>query len=284
MRRRLLLLVVLACAGLSALCPVGCTPESSSGGTEEAPGRVHEGDYAVSNRADLAKLADVARITGKLTIKRAEVSTVALPRLEEVGGKLAIQKNKRLSAVELPGLRRVGSARGDDLILEHNPLLERVELGALKTSHGIKVRRNDKLRQVVLTGLERDLGNGLDFESNHELTQLQLGALRATQRLAVGSSTKLGSLDLSALEQVSAITLSANPVLTQLDVVDQLGEERAKPAPRSVGAREIRIEHNRALRTCEAQRLIERMRERGWRGESHVCGSAADTCGSTACP
>lgn len=120
---------------------------------------VIEGDLWVYNVADLAPLAGLTEVTGRLTIQRSQLSSFgslrrvggdlnvrdtdaptldALARLESVGGNLLIAANPNLHGTGAPrALRRVGGSIELPVEEDGNPRLTDISFPALETADGV---------------------------------------------------------------------------------------------------------------------------------------------------
>ncbi|MBW2278380.1 MAG: hypothetical protein JRF63_12875, partial [Deltaproteobacteria bacterium] len=245
---------------------------------------VIEGDVTVANAEDLEKIAGATRITGSLKVKRAAITSLHMPRLVEIGGRLAVQKNKTLTEVLLPALVEVGGKADHEVIIEHNFALESLVLGRLESAaDGLIVRQNPKLARVELGSLSRVGRFGVELESNDGVRSLDLPALTATPRLHVVSCYRLEKLGIAALEKVGAVTIRANPSLKEIDDVPPAKVAEAARAGTAAKDAVMEVRDNFKLPTCEGTRLVDRLTERGWNGSSAVCGNLADTCSPTGC-
>lgn len=273
-------------AYLRAVVPVAalllagaCTPEQEL---------VIEGDVRVTSAGDLDKIRDCTRITGSLKVKRADVERLTLARLEEIGGRLSVQKNEKLREVALPALRRAGAATGHEVIVERNFALETLDLGKLvRAADGLIIRHNPKLSRIALTELSAVGRFGVEVASNDGVVTLALPALAATPRLHVESCYRLEKLGIPVLGRVGALRIKANPSLRSIGEIPADGAGRPADAPRgeAPAGKDIvfEVRDNFALATCEATRLAERLGERGWSGPVTICGNLTDTCEPIGC-
>jgi len=278
-----------------------CTPEEKE--------RVLSGDAKIATAADVENLAQYTAITGRLTVKRAALKEIVLPRLKTVGGKLYVQKNADLRSLRLPALGSIGSEDGDVAIIERNPVLTEVDLGGLKTAaYQISVRNNDALRRVNLGALTEIVGTGLEIADNPALQEISvpgllvaasvsitecgslrrvvLSDLKNTGALVVEGNDQLEILDARGLERVAAIPDSAVPVC-RLSIVGN-GSLKALDGLKSLAGASptcaIDVRDNGELPTCDVDGLLQRIKKAGWPGVPALCGNKIDACGGGKCP
>jgi hypothetical protein len=292
--------IAVAGAGL-ALALAACSPE------EEAE-KILVGDAKIETAADAERLVGYTAITGRLTVKRAAVKQLVLPRLGSIGGKLYVQKNAELRSLRLPALESVGSEEGDVALIERNPVLAEIDLGALKTAaYQIAVRNNAALRSLKLGALAEIVGPGLDVADNPALQELSLPGLIVAASVAVTGCADLRRVDISDLPGVGALVVERN---ARLEILDAGGLERLVVLPDAAAAAcrlsiagngalagleglrnltvagpkcAVEVRDNAALPTCAAGALLERLRSAGFRGEGLACGNKPDACGGDGC-
>lgn len=288
-----------ACAGL-AIGLAACTPEAKD--------RVLTGDAKIVTAADVERLAGYTEITGRLTVKRADVTEISLPNLKAIGGKLYVQKNAALTALRLPALRSIGSDDGDVVVIERNRALVEVSLGGLKTAaYQIAVRNNDALERLDLGSLAEIVGLGLEVVDNRSLQELEVGGLLVAASVSVTGCPALRRVAMPDLTSTTGVVLERNDRLEQ---VDFSGLERVFVVPGSQVATcrlsivgnpalkglhglkslkgvapqcEISVRDNPALPSCDAKGLFERLAQAGWPGVPSVCGNKTDACGGERC-
>jgi hypothetical protein len=257
------------------LSSTGCTPEEDL---------VVEGDAIVSTEADLARIADATRITGALKVKRAGIASLHLPRLTEVGGRLSVQKNEKLTEVLLPALVSAGAGAGHEVLVERNYALESIDLRSLERAQdGLVVRHNPRLARLELGSLSRVGRLGVELASNDGIASLDLPALRSAPRLHVESCYRLKKLGIAALEEVGAVRIRANPSLAEIAEVPAAAQPRASSGGAAGKDAVVDVKDNFELPTCEGTRLVDRLVERGWKGAITVCGNKRDTCEPVGC-
>jgi hypothetical protein len=278
-----------------------CTPEEKD--------RVFTGDATIATAADAANLAQYTEITGRLTVKRAAIRKLSLPRLRSIGGKLYVQKNADLISLRLPALASIGSDEGDVAIIERNPALAEIDLGGLKTAaYQISVRNNDVLERIDLGALAEIVGVGLEVADNPELRELSVPGLLVAASVSVTGCPRLRRLAMPDLSTTAALVLERDD---RLEVLDLRGLERIFVIPGSLvgtcrlsivgdGALEalsglvnlasvgrdceVAVRDNAGLPSCDAVGLFKRLAEAGWNGTPAACGNKVDTCGSDRCP
>jgi hypothetical protein len=261
---------------IAAVLAISCSPENL----------VVEGDVALTSEADLDRIRDCTRITGSLTAKRAAIIEIDLPRLEQVGGRLALQKNKTLTHVRLPALRSVGEAAKLELIVERNPKLETLDLKSLTSAaDGVIVRLNPRLERLDLQSLGRVGRYGVEIASNDGIEAFDLPGLSATPRLYVESCYRMARLGLGSLARADDLRIKANPSLKRITAVVALpaGEGAARPGSSPGAAGVLEVRDNFALPTCEATRLRDRLAERGGGGAVKICKNKTDSCEPVGC-
>ncbi|MFO8072470.1 MAG: hypothetical protein R6V85_11410 [Polyangia bacterium] len=257
----------------AVLLAAACTPGQ----------REISGDVTITSTADLERLESCVSIEGSLAVKRSELTSLVLPHLRELGGRLAVQKNPELKEIDLGALEKLGG----EAVVERNGELEALDLGALVAApRGLAVRLEPRLKRLDLKALRSAGGSGVEIADDYGIRELDLGALAGTTRLVVGSCHRLERLDLRSLVDVRKVRILANPHLERILVVDPLGgdaaaSERRAPAPKA--DQTFTAKHNNELPTCEARRLHERLEQRGWRGRVEICENAADTCSPVGC-
>jgi hypothetical protein len=288
-----------ACAGM-ALGFAACSPEAKE--------RILTGDAKIATAADVEELAQYTEITGRLTVKRADVSEITLPHLRSIGGKLYVQKNAKLTALRLPALQAIGSDDGDVAVIERNQALVEVSLGGLKTAaYQIAVRNNDALERIDLGSLVEIIGLGLEIADNRSLLDLEVDGLLVAASVSVTGCPSLSRVAMPDLTSTTGVVLERND---RLEHVDFSGLERVFAVPGSQVAAcrlsivgnpalkglhglkslaavapecEISVRDNPALPSCDASGLFKRLAQAGWRGVPSTCGNKIDTCGGERC-
>jgi hypothetical protein len=281
----------------------GCTPE-------EEEERVIAGDVRISTRAEVEKVASATAITGRLTVKRAQIESLSLPRLRAIGGKLYIQKNPRLVSVSLPALESIGTKNGDVALIERNPVLSTLDFRALSSAaYQIAVRGNGALRRLVFPTLMEVRGLGLVVAENAALEEIvapnlirspsieiigcpalrdaTLSGLEATASLVIEDDARLARLDLAALVRIARgaadrvvtacrFSLSRNSALTSLSGLESLTHVGPGCA--------FALRDNARLPTCDIGMLLTRLAGSNRSIESEeMCGNLADDCGGEVC-
>jgi hypothetical protein len=296
---RRILFSAAACAWLLLdLC--ACTPEAKE--------LILEGDAKIATAADAENLARYTGITGRLTVKRAAIRELYLPRLKSIGGKLYVQKNADLTALRLPSLVSIGSDDGDVAIIERNPALVEIDLGGLRTAaYQIAVRSNDALARIDLGALAEIVGVGLEIADNPSLEQISVPGLIVAASISVTGCPRLHGVVVPDLKKTAAVVLERND---RLEILDMSGLERVAVDPGSdVTACRLSIVGNSALKglqglkslaivgpmcdvvvrdnaklpQCDANGLYERLTKDGWRGTPSACGNEVDACGGEKC-
>ena len=278
-----------------------CTPEEKD--------LVFRGDAKIAAAADVENLAQYTSITGRLTVKRAAIRELVLPRLGSIGGKLYVQKNAALTSLRLPALESIGSEDGDVAVIERNPALTEVDLGGLKTAaYQIAVRGNDALRRIDLGALTEIVGVGLEIADNPALGEIEVPALVVSASVTVTGCPSLGRVVISDLKETGALAVERNDRLT---ILDARGLERllslpgsAAPACRlsivgngslerldmlkglaAAGPKcEVTVRGNGKLPACRVDELVRALEKSGWRGARTTCGNGIDACGGERCP
>jgi hypothetical protein len=298
---------------LASALVLACAQEKEHGGevtdTSAAQGEICEGDAIIVKTADLARYATCTEITGRLQLKRSEVASLELPRLRTIGGRITVRKNGRLEALSLPALEEVGKGEGDDIVIEQNAVLQRVDLGkVVRAGAGAAIRENPALTDLEMGGLVEVEGAGIDVSGNAALVNLLLPQLRSADYLNVARCAKLVTIDAPHLEWVLQVAVEDNPSLRELSmpllvkiyadpeknavryglvISRNAGLETLKGFARLEGLGRkgpLRVTDNPRLSTCEVKGLASRMTEKGWKGEASICGNKADECGRDECP
>ena len=295
-----------AAAALLAAATVvwACTPDETD--------RVVAGDVTIQTQADAARIADAVEITGKLTVKRADLDRLSLPRLRSIGGKLYVQKNPRLAALSLPALETVGTASGDVLIIERNPALAAIDLGSLTaTAYQLAVRENGALRHLSLPGLAEARGLGIEITDDAALEDVSApGLMRSaaitirgcpglraaafpilpsTAALVVEDDTRLARLDLTSLARINhGVDHSDAWIPCRLSLIGD-GEIATLAGLQHLAHLgpdcQVEIRGNAALPTCETDALRTRLTASGADlGGARICDNLTDGCGGATCP
>jgi len=298
---------------LASMSIIACAPEEEPKGeatdTSYDMEKICEGDAVIAKPADLDRYAACTEITGRLQLKRSEVVSLELPRLRTIGGRIAVRKNGHLESLSLPALEEVGKGEGDDIVIEQNAVLRRVDLGkTVRAGAGAAIRENPALTDLEVGGLVEVEGGGIDVAGNAALVSLLLPQLRSADYINVARCGRLVTIDAPHLEWVLHVGIEDNPTLRELSmpllvkiyadpkknaVRDGLvisrnaALETLKGLARLEGLGRkgpLRVTDNQRLPTCEVKGLASRMTERGWKGEASICGNLADDCGRDECP
>lgn len=192
--------------------PTG-SPTGSSTGTPEPCSRVHEGDLYVLDDTDLASLADIGRVTGKLAInmdERDQRDLSFLGCLHTIDHGIDLTANKHLESTE--GLEK------------------------LKAVQSIKVIQNENLR--VLTGFDGVTEiSWLVMYKNPALEEIQLDSIKTVKQMTIGQcqgtmavAGHLALVDLAGfngLATVEDLIIDGNEALLSADLLDALAANGA---------------------------------------------------------
>ena len=77
------------------------------------------------------------------------LTSIAMPRLEQVTGGISISDNHDLEVIDAQALAKVGG----DLVIANHPELTVLELGALKSAAAVRVEADPKLPADLIAGL-----------------------------------------------------------------------------------------------------------------------------------
>jgi len=172
----------------------------------------------VYSAAGVAALAHIKVITGTLTISGDVPIQVVLPDLEFVGA-VEIVRTSRLASLSLPRLQRVGGM----LAIHDNAELTEIRLPALEdVAQLLLIHDAPKLERVSLPALTR-VGTALDLSGTPSLARVELGLLlQVGGDVQIRSAPALGKLDLSHLRFANGISIIDDRALTQVRLADQL--------------------------------------------------------------
>ncbi len=124
-------------------------------GAPRTPHVLH-GDYMIFNSLDAEALQGVTEITGSLGVPAAGLSTLALPALTAIGGRLTVSGQRDLTTLRLPALVAVG-----ELLLSSNARLEALDLRSLTTvDRQLLVLSNPQLPACVVEALVQQVSAG----------------------------------------------------------------------------------------------------------------------------
>ncbi len=191
------------------------------------PARVQawEGDYIITNSADIAALSGHTEVTGNLTIDTDTLSSLGgLESLTSVGGYLSIDNNTLLTS--LTGLNNITSVSGNLVIGDNDALTSLSALSNItNVGWGLYIADNDVL--TSLTGLENIASvGGLGIGYNDVLTSLSglEGLTSVGGDLVIGENDALTSLTgLNNITSVGGIlSIWDNVALTSLSALSNL--------------------------------------------------------------
>lgn len=190
------------------------------------------GSFTVTNEFDLAEIADCAEITGNLVIAAPGLATIALPKLELVGGVLSVSGNTTLVRLLLPELKQVvGSLR-----LYYFDAATEVDLSRLRTGSTIEAGPGQtSLRLPCLLDLSEHLAVALPLSAPRLATvagnvNMYTGQVAPTP-LSAPSLGEIGgvlaytdTMDLPALTQVGGLIAKAgvHPALVRLPALREV--------------------------------------------------------------
>lgn len=174
--------------------------------TELTCGDVIARDVVIRSDAEAAVLAPIRVITGSVTVQLTDLRSLSLPRLEWIGGSLAVLHNGRLSRLALPALLAVDG----DITLRANGLTD-VDCSKLRRAASLDIQL---LAVTRLTG----------FAALAEVA----GAVR------INDMPALIAADLPPASRVGDLSITANPALVHVtwDVTDRLGRVEIRDNPR----------------------------------------------------
>lgn len=203
--------------------------------------RTFHGDFVAEDEEDLEELAGYTRVSDRVTIRGSSLTNIdALENLREVGA-IHIVSNPNLTNID--GLQSLTSVLGD-VVIHGNPALATLDgLGSLREVHGsLVLGENEVLGDLDgLSSLTR-VGWDVSVYNNHEIVSAEgLRSLRSVGWILTFQTNN--SLSLLGLHSLS-----------------------------SVGST-VRIIHNRALPTCEADALTVQLRSHDWNGDFYIVGT-----------
>jgi len=172
------------------------------------------GAVEIVRTSQLAQLSlpRLQRVGGMLAINdNAELTEIGLPALEDVAQVLMIHGAPKLGRVSLPALTRVGAT----LELSGNPSLAQIELGLLTEVGGnVLIRSAPALGKLDLVRLR--LANDISVIDDRALTQVRLADRLRAAHVAIRGNPLLTSLDLGTAMTVNELTVEANDTLAAL--------------------------------------------------------------------
>lgn len=185
----------------------GLAGASSGGGPFVGPcSRNIVGDVSVEDQADVDALRDVCIIDGDLLMAGTPVTSLDLPELATVTGRIYLQQNYALTEVDLPSLESLATANDENagFVAVQNDTLVSVRLPSLgSTDRRIESYENPVLTELDLTSLSSADGVTL---TGAALSRLDLPAF-TTGDLALSSNGEL--------EEVSAPQWGAGGLLVE---------------------------------------------------------------------
>jgi len=153
----------------------------ADGGCGQGPGGGRDRvDVVVTTPAELAALAETVDVTGDLLITGDGLGDVTLPRLETIGGAIAISDTGGTTRIALPALREVGYAdyRDSRIEVERNLMLRELTIPALPSVSGIRIADNPALTTVDFASLI-DIWGDLEIVRNPRLPSCAIAAFVA---------------------------------------------------------------------------------------------------------
>jgi hypothetical protein len=177
--------------------------------TEFACSDVLSRDVEIRSDADVAALANIRLITGNLIV-HGETQTLSLPRLEHIGGGLAIFAIP-LTEVSLPALQDIAGG------------LSITGGGALDFPQLRHVRGDLDIQDGTLQDLGgfpalAEVDGNARLSEMFSLRSIDLSNVSIAGELTIDLDLSLQRVTLKASDRVGAISISSNPVLEAVDV------------------------------------------------------------------
>ncbi|HEY0985686.1 MAG TPA: hypothetical protein VGD80_01490, partial [Kofleriaceae bacterium] len=196
-------------------------------------------DVAIHSAGDAAALANILTIDGSLTVDGADLTELSLPQLvqvrgdleiahddaltrvalaalQSVDGRFALVLDRQLTALELPGLHRVGSLRIDQLAA----LQDLGGMPALTEVAGdVQVSGNGALAALVMSAIR--VAGDLAIDENAQLARIVWPVVASLRSIHVGSNPQLTSLDIVPVGvgiELGRTTISSNAALRHASV------------------------------------------------------------------
>jgi len=191
---------------------------------------IWEGDYGITNQADLDALTGYVRVSGSLTVNCDLENLTGLESLTSIGGSLLIGSANQTvhlynpSLTSLSGLGNLTSVEGHLVIGNNNALISLAGLENLTYAGAITINDNDLLINLIALEKLSTVGS-LFITSNPALIDLSgLKSLTLVkERLVISRNYALTSL--TGLENLTAageLLLSSNSALTTLVALENL--------------------------------------------------------------
>ena len=191
---------------------------------------IYEGDYVITKQSDVDVIVDVCAISGNLEISGdASLTTVSLPLLQSIGGKLYVfgtepavfnvdPVNTSLTTLALPTLESLGGS----IWIHDNSLLTTIDLSALTAVNNLWIETNPMLESLLLPVLSNVSESGFGGElivSASSLTTILLPELESVGSLHVFDNGVLKELVAPNLALIgSTAYIYRNDVLEAFDL------------------------------------------------------------------
>jgi hypothetical protein len=245
------------------------------------------GDVGIGEAADADRLVGVRRVTGSITVEGAEVTSIDLGTLEEVGGSIIVRQSG-LTSLAAPVLEQAGSLWVYDVGAEGG--VQEISMPSLRVLWGLFLVE-DELANIDLPALERvgsaHFGGDIDIFSEAlidlsfpslwyvsddwqvsipSVESVSAPALETIGALTFVEASSLVALDFSALERARFVQVDRCTVLDEISgfptlrEVEGLGIARNPQLteiafPALMTAVELGVINNPFLPTCQATAL-----------------------------
>jgi hypothetical protein len=270
------------------------------------------GDCVIAAATDVARVRGYSTISGNLVVGSTMTHLVGMECLDAVVGSVSIEDNAGItSVIGLQGLTSVGgflllsdldslatfdgldglSRIGGYLTIEENATLDSLAGldGVTVIGGDLTIYTNRELRNLdALSGLTSV--ESVIINNNFSLANVDgLEGLGAVATLTIADNDQLEDLEgLRGVETISGLLyLSSNPRLTDVDGLRSLTEVGGLVTIRDNDAlldldglsglmeagEGLVIQDNASLPTCEAEELLQRLRDHGWTGLAAIAGN-----------
>lgn len=190
----------------------GVLDDAEIASTEYACGDVVARDVAIHSDAEVAALAPIRFITGGLTVQLTALRTVLLPRLERIGGPLAVIDNPQLTRLAMPALQAVDG----DVTLRAGGLTA-VDFGHLRRIASLDLEMLSLASLAGFAMLDEVLGN-VRITGMSKLVALELPQATGAGDLAISANAALVHLAWDVSDHLGRIDITGNPRLETVDL------------------------------------------------------------------
>lgn len=164
----------------------------------------------IATNADLSTITGCTTITGQLSIRGGEITTVSLPNLSSIGGNLLVDAATALTSISLPALTTLN---GGGITFNGDSALQTINIpGPVTISSSINLNGAGALTSVLIgatSATELNIINNVG--TNWNFTAPNLASI--TGNFAVTTNNGLANVNLPALASASGLACTGNPDL-----------------------------------------------------------------------